>query len=156
MLNSFQAIHICQVNSTHLAKIGAGNVLESPGPEIDAEARVPAPDDEDAAPDPPDLIGTSINDVHNLEFFILVVSSQFWGNSSVDVICGSSLGGDGAELFLVAVADPLEVVLFRISLVPVLLARVVHPRVSVHTFVSRYLKENKYNQLKCILIISVQ
>ena len=58
-------MHICQVNSTHLAKIGAGNVLESPGPEIDAEARVPASNDEYAALDPPNLIGNLINDVHN-------------------------------------------------------------------------------------------
>ena len=60
----------------------------------------------------------------------------------------SSLGGNGAELFLVAVADPFEVVLFCISLVPVLLAGVVHPRVPVHTLVSRFLKNaNVANRL---------
>ena len=54
-----------RLDNTHLAKVRAGNVLEPPGPEIDAEARVPASNDEYAALDPPNLMGNPINDVHN-------------------------------------------------------------------------------------------
>ena len=48
----------------HLAEVRAGNFFESPGPEIDAETRVTAPDNEDATLDPPDLTGPFTNDVH--------------------------------------------------------------------------------------------
>ena len=51
-------------NCTHLAEIRADDVLKSPGSEVDAQAGVPAPDDEDAALNILYLEDTSINDVN--------------------------------------------------------------------------------------------